>query len=206
MSQFDKEQRLLAAVWNVLQAKDDTPEFVVAMQRMRQRYDEVRAAPSHELPKDFVCLKEPRCKAPCGNRHCHTVPPLPTVSNPPSPPSSTLPPLGSTASTPESDADAKKFLDSLLCKPVDGVTYAEVHRLLWLALALQEKAARVSATLPMVKPWWKTPVRYDKDKGYFIDAEGFYVALARVNLKDELNERIAQAINAGASADGTAKP
>ena len=40
------------------------------------------------------------------------------------------------------------------------------------------------------------PVRFDKERGYFIDAAGTLVAVARVAIADSMQEQIARAINA----------
>lgn len=61
----------------------------------------------------------------------------------------------STVEPPPPEPNDKKFLDGLLCKPVDAIHPREVHRLLWLAVAMQEQRARAepsAMTLPPLDP------------------------------------------------------
>jgi hypothetical protein len=44
-------------------------------------------------------------------------------------------------------------------------------------------------------PWWIPPVRYDKDRGYFLDRNDTLVAVARVSIADHMQEKIAEALN-----------
>lgn len=53
-----------------------------------------------------------------------------------------------------------------------------------------------SSARTAITPWWVPPIRYDKDRGYFLDAAGTLVAVARVAIVDHMQEQIAAAINA----------
>lgn len=66
---------------------------------------------------------------------------------------------------------------------------------------LDELRIAPSAT-QAIKPWWVPPIRYDKDRGYFFDAAGTLIAVARAAIADHMQEQIAAAINAAAAPRG----